>query len=74
VGQRLTIYPKQPITKKVKKTSKASAEKEYTVRNGDSLWSISRKFPGITVKNLQEWNNISGSKLTPGTKLVLCKC
>lgn len=74
VGQRLTIYPKQPITKRVKKSSITSDEKEYTVRNGDSLWSISRKFPGITVKNLQEWNNISGSKLTPGTKLVLCKC
>lgn len=74
VGQRLKIYAKQPIASTTKKSSSNSAEKEYTVRSGDSLWSISKKFPGVTVQNLQEWNNISGSKLTPGTKLVLCKC
>lgn len=74
VGQRLKIFPKQPIASTVKKSSTASAEKEYIVRSGDSLWSISQKFPGISIQNIQEWNNISGSKLTPGTKLVLCKC
>lgn len=74
IGQRLTIYPKKPIASTSKKTSSAPTEKEYIVRSGDSLWSISKKFPGVSVKNLQEWNNISGSKLTPGTKLVLCKC
>ncbi|WP_417362682.1 LysM peptidoglycan-binding domain-containing protein [Galbibacter sp.] len=74
IGQRLKIYSKQPIASTTKKSSRSSAEKEYIVRSGDSLWSISKKFPGVSVKNLQEWNNISGSKLTPGTKLVLCKC
>src|SRR5690606_33651911 len=74
VGQRLKIYAKQPIASTTKKSSSNSAEKEYTVRSGDSLWSISKKFPGVTVQNLQEWNNIRGSKLSPGTKLVLCKC
>ena len=74
IGQRLKIYSNRPIASTTKKASTASAEKEYVVRNGDSLWSISKKFPGVSVKNLQEWNNISGSKLTPGTKLVLCNC
>ncbi|MDG3583351.1 MULTISPECIES: lytic transglycosylase domain-containing protein [Galbibacter] len=77
VGQRLIIYPKKPIaatTKQAKSRTSQTAQKEYIVRSGDSLWSISRKFPGISIKNIQEWNDISGSKLTPGTKLVLCKC
>ncbi|MEH6704574.1 MAG: LysM peptidoglycan-binding domain-containing protein [Galbibacter orientalis] len=74
IGQRLIIYPKKPITTTSNKTSKTSTSKEYIVRNGDSLWSIANKFPGISIKNIQEWNDISGSKLKPGTKLVLCKC
>ena len=74
IGQRLIIYPKKPIATTSNKTSKTSASKEYIVRSGDSLWSIANKFPGISIKNIQEWNDISGSKLKPGTKLVLCKC
>ncbi|MCM5662319.1 lytic transglycosylase domain-containing protein [Galbibacter mesophilus] len=77
IGQRLTIFPTKPVATSTKKTSSSSnnsASKEYIVRSGDSLWSIAKKFPGISVQNIQEWNDISGSKLTPGTKLVLCKC
>jgi len=78
VGQYLTIYPRKPVasnpvnnektTSKTNPKEKAS-EKYYTVRSGDSLWSISKKFPGITVKNIQKWNDISGNKLKPGMKL-----
>ncbi|MCX2679099.1 LysM peptidoglycan-binding domain-containing protein [Galbibacter sp. EGI 63066] len=74
IGQRLTIYPRKPVVEKPQKQGTTSTAKEYIVRSGDSLWSIARKFPGISIQNLQEWNDISGSKLTPGTKLVLCKC
>lgn len=30
----------------------------YTVKEGDTLWAISRRF-GCTVGQLQSWNNIS---------------
>ncbi|NNE37207.1 MAG: LysM peptidoglycan-binding domain-containing protein, partial [Gammaproteobacteria bacterium] len=44
---------------------------EYTVKRGDSLWLISRRF-GVTIAQLQKWNNLSGGKyLQPGQKLVL---
>nr|WP_298996127.1 lytic transglycosylase domain-containing protein [uncultured Allomuricauda sp.] len=82
VGQRLTIFPRKPYTQKVAKTSKpkvstegaAKAGKIHVVQSGDSLWTISRKYPGISVDNLREWNGISGNNLKPGTKLKLCEC
>ncbi len=74
IGQRLTIYPRKPVaTASVSSTKKARtiSGKTYTVKQGDSLWSISRKFPGVSVKNIQKWNDISGNKLKPGMKLKI---
>jgi membrane-bound lytic murein transglycosylase D len=33
----------------------------YTVKPGDTLWSISQKYNGVTIDQLKEWNKISGS-------------
>jgi len=33
----------------------------YTVKPGDTLWSISQKYDGVTIDQLKEWNKISGS-------------
>ncbi|MGE5943819.1 MAG: LysM peptidoglycan-binding domain-containing protein [Flavobacteriales bacterium] len=84
IGQRLTIYPSNyeaPTTTKMPSTStKASIINNisgdiitYTVKSGDSLWSISQKFPGVSVQNIKDWNDISGSKLKPGMKLKISK-
>jgi len=41
----------------------------YRVRRGDSLWSISRRH-GVTVRQLQEWNNLGRrSQIVPGQRL-----
>ena len=42
----------------------------YTVKQGDSLWLISRRF-GVTVAQLMKWNNLSESDLQPGQELIL---
>lgn len=42
----------------------------YTVRSGDSLWSISTKY-GVTVSQLQEWNNLSSNLIHPGDVLSI---
>lgn len=77
VGQRLTIYPRNPVASASKqnttKNKSKSTKKTYTVRKGDSLWSISQKFPGISVQNIQDWNDISGTNLKPGMTLKLFK-
>tara|TARA_R110002167_G_scaffold206691_18_gene410820 strand:- start:30072 stop:31763 length:1692 start_codon:yes stop_codon:yes gene_type:complete len=84
IGQRLTIYPrnrggsvrapKQTTLAATKGQSVPLGTKVHTVQSGDSLWTISKKYPGITIENLREWNGISGSNLKPGTKLKLCDC
>ncbi|MEJ2112734.1 MAG: LysM peptidoglycan-binding domain-containing protein [Flavobacteriaceae bacterium] len=79
VGQRLTIYPRRPNTSQPISNKPSSSvaivtdSNTYIVKNGDSLWSISQKFPGVSVQNIKDWNNISGTKLKPGMKLIISK-
>jgi membrane-bound lytic murein transglycosylase D len=40
----------------------------YTVRSGESLWTISEKF-NVTVQELFRWNSLKKSALRPGKKL-----
>lgn len=43
----------------------------YTIRRGDSLWSIARRY-GTTVQNIVNWNNIQNPNLIyPGQRLIL---
>jgi len=77
-GKYLSIYPR-----KIPKNSSgiASAKRKvkipktgsYTVKSGDSFWSIANKFPGVSVANLKQWNKISSNKLKPGMRLKLKK-
>ncbi len=85
VGQRLTIFPrKRAVAASTSKKSQSTAAtktvsfppgtKTHTVRKGDSLWTISRQYPGVTIDNLKKWNGLQSNKLQPGTKLKLCEC
>jgi membrane-bound lytic murein transglycosylase D len=42
----------------------------YRVRAGDTLYSIARKH-GTTIENLKTWNNLRGSHLSVGARLVI---
>jgi membrane-bound lytic murein transglycosylase D len=42
----------------------------YIVKNGESLWIIARKFPGVSSENIMEWNGIS-DKIKPGQELKI---
>ena len=80
IGQRLTIYPRNPSA--VQKSTTASSQPKtvlkqgrqtYKVKKGDSLWSISQKFPGVSVQNIKDWNDISSTKLKIGMTLIVSK-
>jgi len=78
IGQRLTIYPRKPVTSSksssastVKKTINTEGKSTYKVEKGDSLWSISQKLSGVSVQNIKDWNDISGNKLKIGMTLIV---
>lgn len=46
----------------------------YTVKSGDNLWGIAKKFPGVTNTDIMKLNNIKNARrLTPGRKLKIRK-
>ncbi|WP_396171290.1 LysM peptidoglycan-binding domain-containing protein [Flavobacterium sp.] len=58
-----------------KKESVASASKskntDYLVKKGDSLYSISKQYPGVSISDIKKWNNINGEEIKPGMKLKI---
>lgn len=76
-GSRLTIFTRNPHPhtpqSSYKNRTESSNEVVYEVRQGDSLWSISKKFSGVSVENLQKWNGISSDDLKSGMKLIVSK-
>ena len=74
-GDHLTIYTRntdyQAERLKVSPSENKGKRQMYTVEKGDSLWSISQKFSGISVKKLQDWNGISGKNLKPGMRIIV---
>ena len=43
---------------------------EYTVKSGESLYLIAKKFPGVSAQNIMDFNGI-GSNIKPGMKLKI---
>ena len=68
-GKKLKIYSDKKITENSEQ--KTSKNGTYTVKNGDSLFSISKQFPGVSIEDLKKWNDISGDNIQPGMKLKI---
>ncbi|MBC2261645.1 1,4-beta-N-acetylmuramoylhydrolase [Listeria sp. FSL L7-0091] len=47
-----------------------SAVKTYTVKKGDSLWTISRQYK-TTVENIKAWNKLTSNMIHVGQKLAI---
>lgn len=46
----------------------------YTVKRGENLWTIAKKYPGVSNRDIMKWNGISESNvkdLKPGQKLKI---
>ena len=75
-GQKLTIYVPQsfdlaklPSSVNTKPNESDHVRKNYTVKKGDTIYSISRHF-NVAMSDLLAWNGkTSRSKIFPGDKL-----
>ncbi|NRT14511.1 membrane-bound lytic murein transglycosylase D [Flavobacterium sp. 28A] len=76
-GSRLIVAQKQTAvtdtiqTKATLKENTAANQLTYSVKRGDSLYSIARKYPGVSITDLKKWNNIKGESIKPGMKLKI---
>lgn len=74
VSKKLIVDNSQSVTErttKKDKVSKSEVEDHYYVKKGDSLFSIAKKYPGVSVSDIKKWNGINGNSLKPGMKLKI---
>ncbi len=75
VGRRLVVWTNAaasgPAVSPVSSTGSTTRKLRYTVRNGDSLYLIARKFR-VGIDQIARWNKIDKNKiLRPGQKLTM---
>lgn len=83
-GRYLTIHqerkervyldlPEQPVMAKMVNEEGPCAE-YHVIRSGDTLYSIAKQYPGISVEKLREWNNLNENQvLVPGLVLKVAQ-
>jgi LysM repeat protein len=68
-GQKLILLPKAKT--RIARTIRPSSSKSYTVRKGDSLYTIAHQLK-VSMADLKKWNVlILGKYLMPGQKLAV---
>jgi len=73
-GQRLIIYTSNPPVSSSShvKTSTSGGYVIYTIKKGDTLWDISRKFNGVSLNQIMRLNGFTKkSKIMPGKKIKI---
>ena len=60
-------------TKKTNSAASAKGYTTYTVKSGDSFYSIAKNYPGVSAQNIMDYNGINSSKLKPGMTIKIPK-
>ena len=72
IGKRLVIFPRKIPSVAIKNSSRNNKDATiYTVKQGDSLWSIAQQYPGVSVADIKKKNNLKSVKLSPGMELKI---
>ncbi|MGB1031755.1 MAG: LysM peptidoglycan-binding domain-containing protein [Flavobacteriales bacterium] len=73
IGQKLVYFSsdnQKPATIKKEAQVLSTEWVSYTVKPGESLWLIAKKFKGVSAENIMEWNSIDNN-IQPGQVLKI---
>ena len=70
VGQKLKIKASNSSQSTVSSNGEYST---YTVKSGDSFYSIAQNYPGVSAQNIMDFNGLTSSKLKPGMTIKIPK-
>ncbi|MBR5834948.1 MAG: LysM peptidoglycan-binding domain-containing protein [Bacteroidales bacterium] len=76
IGQKLTVSAASSQKSSQSTQSAASQSGDYisyTVKSGDSFYSIAKNYPGVSAQNIMDFNGISSSSLKPGMTIKIPK-
>lgn len=71
VGQKLKV--KASSSAQQSSASGSGDYTTYTVKSGDSFYSIAKNYPGVSAQNIMDFNGLSSSSLRPGMKIKIPK-
>lgn len=79
VGQILYIYKGGAVVSETSAspspapntTESPTGKRFYTVKSGDSLYSIAKLFPGVSADDIKNANKLSSNSIRPGQKLEI---
>lgn len=79
IGQVLTVYPRGHVAtssggQSVKGSGGSSSSSSagyttYTVKKGDTLYDIAKKYPGVSAQDIKSYNRLHSSNIKPGQRL-----
>ena len=73
-GQKLKVRAAAPQSASAPMPAPASGNYTvYTVRSGDSFYSIAKNYPGVSAQNIMDFNGLNSSKLKPGMTIKIPK-
>ena len=78
VGQKLIVSAAASSSASSPQTSAPAAAQNgeytsYTVKSGDSFYSIAKNYPGVSAQDIMNFNGLSSSKIKPGMTIRIPK-
>ena len=78
VGQKLIVSAAASSSASSPQTSAPAAAQNgeytsYTVKSGDSFYSIAKNYPGVSAQDIMNFNGLSSSKIQPGMTIRIPK-
>lgn len=73
IGQKLKVKATSAASAPQQKAQASGSYTTYTVKSGDSFYTIAKNYPGISAQDIMDFNGLSSSKIKPGMTIRIPK-